>query len=138
MRKSYEIAKLFGLELYEEFKLSFWDDVVFRLTETNLQSREIGQYVTVFRDASYVELLAFYCANNITIIKKKKDWKPSLNESYLTINLENNSVDSVIWHDDEHDNLRLVNGLVYKLDDDTPRRTLDKIIETIENERFGG
>lgn len=39
MNKNYEIAKIFGLELYQEFKMSLWTDVVFRLTETNLQSR---------------------------------------------------------------------------------------------------
>lgn len=70
MRKSYEIAKLFGLELYQEFKLSLYDDMVFRLTETGLESRDIKH--AVFRDASYSELIAFYCANDVEIIKKKK------------------------------------------------------------------
>lgn len=135
MRKSYEIAKLFGLELYQEFKLDLWNDVVFRLTETTLQSRDIDQLV--FRDAAYSELIAFYCNNNVKIIKKKEDWRPSLNESYLTINLVNNSVDAVVWHDNEIDNLRYVNGLVYRLDDSTPKRILNKVQDIIENERFG-
>lgn len=135
MRKSYEIAKIFGLELYQEFKMSLWTDLVFRLTETNLQSQDIDH--AIFRDASYSELVAFYCANNVEIIKKKEDWKPSLDEQYLTINLENNSVDTVVWHDNEQDNLRLVNGLVYMLDDDTPRHILNKINEVIENGKFG-
>lgn len=35
------------------------------------------------------------------------------------------------------DNLRYVNGLVYRLDDSAPRHILDKIGKILENERFG-
>lgn len=83
-------------------------------------------------------MVAFYCANNVEIIKKKEDWKPSLNESYLAINLENNSVDTAIWQDSEEDNLRLANNLVFPLGNETPNRVLDKINVILENERFEG
>lgn len=134
MRKSCEIAKLFDLALYQEFKMSLWEDTVFRLTETTLQSRAVGQ--SVFRDADYVEIVAFYNDNDVRILRVKKGWKPAMGEMYSTIDLLNNCIVSAVWQDSEEDNLRFANNLVFPIGDETPNRILNKINVIIENERF--